>query len=196
MPSLDSPKPSLLLRVKHEDDSEEEANMKTTVSAADVLRTKYPDAYEKLQKEELGFLNESWRKSYLFVYNLFMFCGFLYAFTVMSLKYAADQDNFPAQCWDTVGNVFKFLHLFMFLEVLNPLFGYTRGSVVEAALQVGQPFNTDHWLPGHREEHLDLCPDRQRAEDAGQAGRVLPLHDLLLHRALQIPLLHTQRLQH
>lgn len=26
--------------------------------------------------------------------------------------------------------------MLMFLEVLNPLFGYTKGSVVEAAIQV------------------------------------------------------------
>ena len=86
-----------------------------------------------------------------------MFCGFLYALIVMSLKYSADQEGFPAECWETVGNIFKFLHLLMFLEVhisckhisynttsevyslsqvLNPLFGYTKGSVVEAAIQV------------------------------------------------------------
>jgi len=123
-------------RIKHESETEEEDGDKPAVSYEDMLRTKYPDAYEKLQKEELGFLNESWRKCYLFVYNLFMFCGFLYALIVMSLKYSADQEGFPAECWETVGNIFKFLHLLMFLEVLNPLFGYTKGSVVEAAIQV------------------------------------------------------------
>jgi len=123
-------------RIKHESETEDEDVDKPAVSYEDMLRTKYPDAYEKLQKEELGFLNESWRKCYLFVYNLFMFCGFLYALIVMSLKYSADQEGFPAECWKTVGNIFKFLHLLMYLEVLNPLFGYTKGSVVEAALQV------------------------------------------------------------
>ena len=79
-------------RIKHESETEEDAEaMKPELSAADILRTKYPDAFEKLQKEELGFINESWRKGYLFVYNLFMFCGFFYALTVMSLKYSADQ---------------------------------------------------------------------------------------------------------
>ena len=60
---------------------------------------------------------------------------------------------------NTVGNIFKFLHLLMFLEVhisckrisynttsevhslcqvLNPLFGYTKGSVLEAAIQVSK----------------------------------------------------------
>jgi len=124
-------------RIKHETESEDEVDPQNNdISYEDVLRTKYPEAYEKLQKEELGFLNESWRKCYLFVYNLFMFCGFCYAIIVMSLKYSADPDTFPTKCWDTVGNIFKFLHLLMYLEVLNPMFGYTKGSVLEATIQV------------------------------------------------------------
>ena len=47
---------------RHESETEEEDGDKPAVSYEDMLRTKYPDAYEKLQKEELGFLNESWRK--------------------------------------------------------------------------------------------------------------------------------------
>ena len=31
----------------------------------------------------------------------------------------------------------KMLHLLMILEILHPIFGYTKGSVKEAALQVG-----------------------------------------------------------
>ena len=109
--------------------------------------------------EQIGQNIFSSGRCYLFVYNLFMFCGFLYALIVMSLKYSADQEGFPAECWETVGNIFKFLHLLMFLEVhisckhisynttskvhslcqvLNPLFGYTKGSVVEAAIQVSK----------------------------------------------------------
>ena len=127
-------------RIKQESGSEDEGTTQgekvKQVSFEDMLRTKYPDAYTKLQKEELGFINESFRKCYLFVYNLFMFCGFMYVLVVMSLKYSADQETFPTKCWETVGNIFKFLHLMMYLEVLNPLFGYTKGSVVEAMLQV------------------------------------------------------------
>jgi len=139
-------------RMKHESETEEETeNVKPDLSYEEVLKTKYPDAYEKLkvpstsnktvsfvttQKEELGFLNESWRKGYLFIYNFFMFCGFLYAITVMSLKYSEDPEVFPTQCWETIGNVFKFMHLLMYLEVLNPMFGYTKGSIVEAMIQV------------------------------------------------------------
>jgi len=126
-------------RIKHESESEEEKEVekpREDFSYEDILRTKYPDAYNKLQKEELGFLNESWRKTYLALYNLFMFSGFLYALVVMSISYCKDPEEFVTECFATVGNVFKFLHLLMFLEVLNPLFGYTKGSVYEAFIQV------------------------------------------------------------
>ncbi len=59
------------------------------VSSADFLRQRYPDVYERLQKEELGFISESKRKIYLFCYNLFMFCGFLYVALIMALRYVA-----------------------------------------------------------------------------------------------------------
>ena len=47
-----------------------------------------------------------------------------------------EQEEFIPKAYETLGNIFKFLHLFMFLEVLNPLFGYTKGSVMEATIQV------------------------------------------------------------
>jgi len=124
-------------RIKNESESEEEKDSnKPGVSYEDILRTKYPDAYDKLQKEELGYLNESWRKNYLFCYNLFMFCGFLYAMTIIIIRYIKEGEDFIPKAYETLGNIFKFLHLLMFLEVLNPLFGYTKGSVMEAFIQV------------------------------------------------------------
>merc|ERR1711915_270943 len=65
-----------------------------------------------------------------------MFCGFLYAMTIIIIKYIKEGDEFIPKAYETLGNIFKFLHLLMFLEVLNPLFGYTKGSVTEAFLQV------------------------------------------------------------
>ena len=71
--------------------------------------------------------------------------------------------------------------------MLNPLFGYTKGSVVEAALQVSK---IQHFgfiaLLGDWAKHLDLCLDRQRAKDANQACCLLPLYDLLYHRDIQV----------
>jgi len=125
-------------RIKHEPESDEEAEVNNMdITAQDVLRSKYPEAYEKLQKEELGFVSDSKRRIYLFCYNTFMFCGFLYAFLILTIKYSAEQDEFVPKAFQTVGNIFKFLQLMSILEVLNPLFGYTKGSLFEATIQVG-----------------------------------------------------------
>jgi very-long-chain (3R)-3-hydroxyacyl-CoA dehydratase len=74
---------------------------------------------------------------YLFCYTLFMFCGFLFTFAVINTHYAKDGEEFIPKAYSYIGNVFKMLHLFMFLEVLHPVFGYTRGSVKDALLHVG-----------------------------------------------------------
>jgi len=81
-------------------------------------------------------MTDSIKKLYLFSHNLLMFLGFAYALTVMSSSYLADPDHFPAECWSTVGDLFKVLHVLMYLEVLNPLLGLTKGSVPTAMIQV------------------------------------------------------------
>ena len=55
-----------------------------------------------------------------------MFVGFLYVISAMSLRYASVGDSFIPDTYATVGNAIKMLHLFMFLEVLHPFFGYTK----------------------------------------------------------------------
>jgi very-long-chain (3R)-3-hydroxyacyl-CoA dehydratase len=82
--------------------------------------------YKKLQKDELGYITESKRKIYLFCYNLFMTCGFLYVVAILNLKWAKMGDDFFPVCYRVVGNSVKMLHLFMILEVLHPIFGYTK----------------------------------------------------------------------
>jgi len=124
-------------RIKSESESEDDKeNNATEMSPQDVLRTKYPEAYEKLQREEFGFVSESKRRMYLFCYNTMMFCGYLYAFLILTVKYSKDPDEFIPKAYETVGHVFKFFQLMMILEILNPLFGYTKGSVYEATIQV------------------------------------------------------------
>ena len=124
-------------RIKNESESEvEEEKEKADFSYEDLLKSKYPDAYEKLQKEELGYINTNYKKLYLFCYNLFMFFGFLYAFILMSKRYYHEEEEFLPKAYETVGDIFKFLHLLMFLEVLHPIFGYTKGSIMEATIQV------------------------------------------------------------
>ena len=96
-------------------------------------------------------MTDSIKKLYLFSYNLLMFLGFAYALTVMSSNFLANPDHFPAECWSTVGHLFKVrvdqlyrnepnlnfkvLHVLMYLEVLNPLLGLTKGSVPTAMIQ-------------------------------------------------------------
>ena len=55
-----------------------------------------------------------------------MFVGFLYVISAMSLRYASQGEAFIPDTYATVGNAIKMLHLFMFLEVLHPFFGYTK----------------------------------------------------------------------
>lgn len=117
-------------------DNEESQKLQDGLSATDALRQKYPEVYKRLQKEELGFISESRRKIYLFCYNMFMFCGFLFVTFVMNIHYAKEGDEFVPKTYSYVGNVMKMLHLLMILEILHPLFGYTKGSVMQAAFQV------------------------------------------------------------
>ena len=125
-------------RWKNETDSDEDndKDIDQKVSSEDLLRNRYPDVYKDLQKQKVGYVSESKRKIYLFCYNMFMFCGFLYAFLVMLIRYAKEEEEFVPKCYSTIGHVFKMLHLMMFMEVLNPLFGYTKGSILEATFQV------------------------------------------------------------
>lgn len=121
-----------------ESENEESSRMlQDGISASDALRHKYPDIYKKLQKEELGYISESRRKVYLFCYNLFMFCGFLYICFVMNIHYAKEGEEFIPKTYSYVGKLMKMLHLLMILEVLHPMFGYTKGSVREAFMLVG-----------------------------------------------------------
>ena len=83
-------------------------------------------------------------------------------------------------------------------QVLNPLFGYTKGSVVEAAIQVSKEelyfFHVHSLLDsGDWKKHLDFCLDRQRAEDADKTCRFLPFHDLFCDRNIQVTSINFSR---
>ena len=62
-----------------------------------------------------------------------MFVGFLYVISAMSLRYASVGDSFIPDTYATVGNAIKMLHLFMFLEVLHPFFGYTKVGLMNCS---------------------------------------------------------------
>lgn len=119
------------------------------------IRNDYPDLYEQLQKEEMGYkrgklcvvhfkllqiliqFSEDIKKVYLIFYNLFMFVGFFYICLVMSVRYLRDGiDSIPGT-YDAVGGAMKFIQLLQFLEVMHSMFGYTKTFLLASFLQVG-----------------------------------------------------------
>lgn len=113
---------------KSEDDVEEE-------EPRNVMQD-YPGLYDQLSKEELGYRKEQAKKVYLIFYNLAMFIGFLYIFIVMSIRYSKDAVESMEGTFEAVGNAFKFMQLLQFLEVMHPMFGYTKGSFVVPLIQI------------------------------------------------------------
>lgn len=79
---------------------------------------------------------EDLRKVYLTLYNLFMFCGFLYVSLILCIRYLRDGQDFFPHVYETVGSVMCCFQLLQFLEVLHPIFGYVRGSPLMPFLQI------------------------------------------------------------
>ncbi|CAG9804829.1 unnamed protein product [Chironomus riparius] len=111
------------------DDEDEEENHRN-------IMKDYPDMYDRLQKEELGFRKESLKKVYLIFYNLFQFVGFTYVLTVMGIRYYRDGEESMPGTYEAVGNAFKFIQLLQYLEVMHPIFGYTKGGALMPFIQV------------------------------------------------------------
>jgi very-long-chain (3R)-3-hydroxyacyl-CoA dehydratase len=96
----------------------------------------YPNMYDQLQKEELGFRKENFKKVYLVLYNLFQFVGFTYILVVMGVRYSRDGQDSMQGTYHAVGNALKFVQLIQYLEVMHPIFRYTKGSALVPFLQV------------------------------------------------------------
>lgn len=97
----------------------------------------YPDMYDKLHKEEFGYRKEDFTKVYLVIYNLCQFVGFIYVLAVMAIRYSRDGPDSMKETYDAVGGPFKFIQLLQFLEVMHPLFGYTKSSMLVSLMQTG-----------------------------------------------------------
>ncbi|XP_034833482.1 very-long-chain (3R)-3-hydroxyacyl-CoA dehydratase [Maniola hyperantus] len=108
-------------------DSEEEPR--------DVMQD-YPGMYDMLHKQEMGYRREDYKKVYLVIYNLFQFIGFTYVLSVMAVRYAKLEYDSVADTYEHVGAAMKFLQLMMYLEVMHPIFGYTKGGALVPFLQV------------------------------------------------------------
>lgn len=96
----------------------------------------YPGMYDYLQKEELGYRKEQTRTVYLVLYNLCQFIGFLYIMLVVSIRYYRDGSDSMAGTYESVGNALKFVQILQYLEVMHPLFGYTKGGMLMPFLQI------------------------------------------------------------
>lgn len=95
----------------------------------------YPDIMDQVEQEEFGYRRESFKKVYLLFYNLIQFIGFLYIVLVMGIQYAKLGPSFIPMTYQYVGNAMKFFQLLQFLEVMHPIFGYTRNSVLVPFMQ-------------------------------------------------------------
>ncbi|CAH1106035.1 unnamed protein product [Psylliodes chrysocephalus] len=100
------------------------------------IREDYPGLYEQLQKEELGYRKEDFKKIYLTFYNLFMYVGFMYISTILCIRYVRDGSNFFPNVYESIGPVICFMQLIQCLEILHPIFGYVRGGVMMPFLQI------------------------------------------------------------
>lgn len=102
----------------------------------DVMKD-YPGMYDKLHKEEMGYRKEDFKKVYLILYNLFQFVGFTYVVCVMSIRFSKLGHSSVTSMYEHVGSAMKFIQLLQFLEVMHPLFGYTKGGFIIPLIQVG-----------------------------------------------------------
>lgn len=118
-------------RWKTEEDEEEETVNSTTENLnfpSDQLAEKPTFTLDKL------------KKIYLFIYNLWQFIGFLFIFTTLAVRYMKDGDESFPGAYQSIENALKFCQLMQILEIFHPVFGYTKGSVMEAVAQVGGRF--------------------------------------------------------
>lgn len=82
------------------------------------------------------FFLEEFKKVYLILYNLCMFVGHLYVLSVMAVRYFRDGPDSMPGTYDAVGSAYRFIQLISWLEVMHPIFGYTKGGVLPTFLQV------------------------------------------------------------
>lgn len=106
------------------------------------VRDDYPDIYNMLQKNELGYLKEDFKEVYLVLYNFLMLCGFTYVFFVMvniAIK-SALQINRELEVWSInthFCHMMCILHMFQCLEIMHPIFGYVKGGPFFPMMQIG-----------------------------------------------------------
>lgn len=101
------------------------------------IRRDYPGIDKFVETEELGYRKSDPKTTYLILYNLFQFIGYLYILIVIYIECQRDgyEKSFK-MVYQTTGNAMKFCQLLQYLEVMHPMFGYTKGSPLFPFLQV------------------------------------------------------------
>lgn len=100
------------------------------------IRDDYPDLYDQLQKDEVGYKKEDVQKVYLLLYNIICYCGFLYVVSILGILYLKDGvQAFPA-AYKSVGGVMTTLIILQGAEIFHCLYGLTKSGVFTAILQV------------------------------------------------------------
>ncbi|XP_014284697.1 very-long-chain (3R)-3-hydroxyacyl-CoA dehydratase [Halyomorpha halys] len=113
-------------RWKSEDDDLSDSNIDGN-SPRDVMGD-YPELFEKLKKDEFGYVKEDFKKVYLVFYNLTQFIFYTYMVVVIGIRWMKEgPDSMPGN-YEAVGAVLKFAQLIQYLEVMHPYFGYTKGN--------------------------------------------------------------------
>lgn len=100
------------------------------------VREDYPETFEQVQKDELGYVKEKFKKIYLTFYNFAQFVGYMYIVIVLSICYMKEGSKTFTKAFENVGNVMQFVQCLQYLEVLHPMFGYTKGNWLVPFLQV------------------------------------------------------------
>lgn len=72
----------------------------------------------------------------MIIYNLAMFVGYLHILIIMGVLYMRDGPGSIKHTYEYVGTSFKFVQLMQYMEVMHPLFGYTKGSPLVPFFQI------------------------------------------------------------
>ncbi|XP_044019235.1 very-long-chain (3R)-3-hydroxyacyl-CoA dehydratase 3 isoform X2 [Aphidius gifuensis] len=94
----------------------------------------YPQMYDNLHKQEMGYRKDL-KKVYLVIYNLCQLVAFLYVLVIMTIRYSREGPESMKETYSSVGSIMKFVQILQFLEVMHPMFGYTKGNAFIALLQ-------------------------------------------------------------
>ncbi|CAG0889404.1 unnamed protein product [Cyprideis torosa] len=115
-------------RFEDEDDSEEEKK------AEERLRQLLddPDYTKNLWKDRKPI---PWKKVYLFVYNFWQWLAFSAIVLNIAMRILKEGYDAVPKTYASVGWLMKFSVLLSWLEVMHPLFGYTKGSAVHPFVQ-------------------------------------------------------------